>query len=140
MSDRWNEINRLYDAALEVAEVERSAFLEQKCNGVEELRREMESLLTYDKQAKQFINQPALQVTAEKLANKPSSLVGRKLGPYQILDMVGAGGMGEVYKARDTRLNRTATEVLSRIFRGTRSAALRGVTSNAILRAPMSYL
>src|SRR5262245_33420613 len=49
--NRWEQINRLYDAALEVAEVERPAFLEQKCNGDEELRREVESLLAYDQQA-----------------------------------------------------------------------------------------
>ena len=67
----------------------------------------MESLLAYDKQAQQFIDRPALQLTAEKLADEPPSLVGRKLGPYQIQGVLGAGGMGEVYRARDTRLNRT---------------------------------
>src|SRR5262245_47088901 len=117
MSDRWDQINRLYDAALEVAEVERSAFLEQKCNGDEELRHEVESLLAYDKQAQQFIDRPALQLAAEKLSNEPPSLVGRKLGPYQIQVALGAGGMGEVYKAKDTRLNRTvAIKVLPRLL------------------------
>src|SRR4026209_1195882 len=115
MSDRWNEINRIYDAALEVAEEARPAFLERNCQGDEELRREVESLLAYDKQAQQFIDRPALQLTAEKLADEPTSLVGRRLGPYQIQVALGAGGMGEVYKARDTRLNRTrAIKVLPR--------------------------
>ena len=106
-SERWEQINRIYDAALEVAEAEREAFVREACQGDEELRREVESLVAYDQQAQQFIDRPALQVTAEKLATEPPSLVGRQLGPYQILAVLGAGGMGEVFTARDTRLNRT---------------------------------
>jgi eukaryotic-like serine/threonine-protein kinase len=106
-SERWEQINRIYDAALEVAQAERPVFLQEACQGDEELRQEVESLLAYDQQAQQFINRPALQVTAERLAAGPPSLVGRTLGPYQILGVLGAGGMGEVYRARDTRLNRT---------------------------------
>src|SRR4026209_2749597 len=117
MSDRWNEINRIYDAALEVAEEARPAFLERNCQGDEELRREVESLLAYDKQAQQLLDRPAMQVAAEKLAGEPPSLVGRKLGPYQIQVVLGAGGMGEVYKAKDTRLNRTvAIKILPRLL------------------------
>jgi serine/threonine protein kinase len=106
-SDRWEEINRLYNAAVEVDEKERTVFLENACGHDADLRREVESLLAYDQQAEQFLDRPALEVTAEKLAGEPPSLVGRKLGPYQILGVLGAGGMGEVYRARDTRLNRT---------------------------------
>jgi len=114
-SERWEQINRLWDAALELAEEARPAFLESNCQGDQELRREVESVLAYDGRANDFINRPALEVTAEKLASEPPSLVGRKLGPYQILDLLGAGGMGEVYRARDTRLNRTvAIKVLPR--------------------------
>src|SRR5262245_22824554 len=115
--NRWQEINRIYDAALEVEEEARPAFLERSCQGDEELRREVESLLAYDKQAQQFIDRPALQLAAQKLSNEPPSLIGRKLGPYQIQVALGAGGMGEVYKARDTRLNRTvAIKVLPRLL------------------------
>jgi serine/threonine protein kinase/WD40 repeat protein len=115
LPDRWQEINRLYDAALELAEEARPGFLDNNCRGDEELRREVESLLAYDKQAQGFIDRPALVVTAEKLADESPSLVGRKLGPYQIQVVLGAGGMGEVYRARDTRLNRTvAIKVLPR--------------------------
>ncbi|MSO23788.1 MAG: serine/threonine-protein kinase [Acidobacteria bacterium] len=116
-SDRWEEINRLYNAAVEVEEKERTPFLEKACGEDGELRREVESLLAYDQQAQQFIDRPALQVTAEKLAGEPPSLIGRKLGPYQIQGVLGAGGMGEVYKAKDTRLNRTvAIKVLPRLL------------------------
>jgi eukaryotic-like serine/threonine-protein kinase len=115
MADRWEEINRLYNAAVEVEEKERAFFLENACEGDQELRREVESLLAYDKQAQQLLDRPAMQIAAEKLASEPPSLVGRKLGPYQIQVALGAGGMGEVYKARDTRLNRTvAIKVLPR--------------------------
>ena len=68
MNSRWEQINRIYDAALEVAEEERPAFLERNCQGDEELRREVESLLAYDQQAQQLIDRPAMQMTAEKLA------------------------------------------------------------------------
>jgi Tol biopolymer transport system component/predicted Ser/Thr protein kinase len=114
-SDRWEEINRLYNSAVEVEEKERASFLQNACGEDVELRREVESLLAYDQQAQQLLDRPAMQMAAEKLAGEPPSLVGRKLGPYQILGVLGAGGMGEVYKARDTRLNRTvAIKVLPR--------------------------
>src|SRR5262249_21008513 len=96
--NRWEQINRLWDAALEVAEAERPVFLEQACHGDAELRREVESLLASDQQAGGFLESPGLEVVAEAMAAQgPPSLVGRLLGPYQILSLLGAGGMGEVY-------------------------------------------
>src|SRR5262245_57927842 len=116
-SERWEHINQIYDAAVDVEEKNRASFLEEACGEDAELRQEVESLLAYDKQAQQFIDRPALQLAAEKLSNELPSLIGRKLGPYQIQVALGAGGMGEVYKAKDTRLNRTvAIKVLPRLL------------------------
>jgi len=79
-SDRWERITEIHDAALEVTEDERPNFLEHACQGDEELRREVESLLSYAQQAQKFINRPALQLTAEKLATEPPSLGGWRIG------------------------------------------------------------
>jgi len=56
--------------------------------------------------AEKFLDQPALQPVANQMEAEPPSLLGQTLGPYQIQGLLGAGGMGEVYKARDNRLNR----------------------------------
>ena len=85
-------------------------FLEQACGGDEELRREVESLLKFEKPGDRFIEQPALEVAAKMIAHdKPESLIGQQLGSYQILSLLGAGaGMGFVLdQARDTRLKRS---------------------------------
>ena len=105
--ERWEQINRLYLAALEVAEQERSSFLYQACADDGELRAEVESLLALHGEAGDFLGKPAIQEVAYEIRNDPPSLVGRQLGPYRVLGVIGAGGMGEVYKARDTRLKRT---------------------------------
>src|SRR5882762_4686035 len=106
--ERFKEVERLYHLALEQEPSQRAAFLKSACGDDEGLQKEVESLLAHEGQADNFMEEPALEVAAQALA--PSdipSLVGRRLGPYDILGLVGAGGMGEVYRARDTRLNRT---------------------------------
>jgi serine/threonine protein kinase len=105
--DRWEQINKLYYAALEVAEQERGLFLEAACAADAELRSEVQSLLNMHEQVDGFLGKPAMEEMAKEMKDDSPSLVGRRLGPYQVLSALGAGGMGEVYKARDTRLNRT---------------------------------
>jgi hypothetical protein len=107
--ERWRQIDLLYQAALERDATERGAFLDEACAGDEQLRREVESLLAANEKAKEaedFLNQPALQVAAQAIADdQAQSLAPRKLGRYQILSLLGRGGMGEVYLFRERMLH-----------------------------------
>jgi TolB-like protein/Tfp pilus assembly protein PilF len=117
--ERWQKVEQLYHAALEREEGRRAAYVYEVCAGDEALRREVESLLAQESQAEQFLETPALEIVAKDLADhqSQSSLVGRQLGTYKILSILGAGGMGEVYQARDSKLNRdVAIKVLPATF------------------------
>jgi hypothetical protein len=99
MTDRWQQVEKLCQSALELEESQRRAFLEEACAG-DEKRREVESLLKFDTRRDQFIEQPTLEVAAKRIAHdKPESLMGQQIGSYQILSLIGTGDMGVVASA-----------------------------------------
>src|SRR2546422_421594 len=107
-AERWQQIEELYHKARELEPKRRVEFLKHACGDDEALRREVESLLAQQEQAESFIEAPALEVAAKGMTENPTqSLVGRQIGPYKILSLLGVGGMGEVYLAKDRRLDRT---------------------------------
>ncbi|MGE0126843.1 MAG: protein kinase [Blastocatellales bacterium] len=106
--DRWARIDQLLDEALERPSAERSTFLDEVCAQDDDLRREIESLLAaHQKAEEKFLKVPALEIAAKRLAVEENrSLLGRTLGHYSVISVLGVGGMGEVYLARDAKLDR----------------------------------
>jgi serine/threonine protein kinase len=105
--ERYQQVTALFDAALELPTADTAAFIGRACADDEELKREVESLLAQEKGA-DFLESPALAVAAQQFADSTVTqlAVGEQLGPYKIEALIGAGGMGRVYRAVDTRLGR----------------------------------
>jgi serine/threonine protein kinase/Tol biopolymer transport system component len=94
--ERWQKIEQLYHTALEREPGGRSAFLDEACQGDVELRREVGVLLVQEGSSPSLIGQPTQTIVGP----------GAQLGPYKIEELIGAGGMGQVFRAVDTRLGR----------------------------------
>ena len=113
--ERWRQVKELFRSALARNPEDRAAFLGRASAGDEEVRREVESLLASFKESDSFIEQPIAEAAAQLLTSaRPESLIGQRLGPYEIAALLGEGGMGAVYLARDARLGRkVAVKLLS---------------------------
>ena len=115
-SERWERTKEILEQALCLVPEERQAFLELACGADADLRMEVESLIAAHEEAgSQFLGAAAPEVL--QLAPSRALTAGTKLGPYEIIAPLGAGGMGEVYRARDTHLGRTvAIKILPAAF------------------------
>jgi predicted esterase/predicted Ser/Thr protein kinase len=107
--ERWRQVETLYHAALDVDPMQRAAFLKTACAGDGELCQEVESLLAAHENPSSFLSIPALEVLARQVAETPEepAMVNQQVDGYRIAAFLGAGGMGEVYKAHDASLNRS---------------------------------
>src|SRR6202049_658852 len=115
-SERWERTKEILEQALCLAPEARQAYLESACGADADLRMEVESLIVAHEEAgSQFLGAAAPEVL--QLAPSRALTAGTKLGPYEIIAPLGAGGMGEVYRARDTHLGRTvAIKILPAAF------------------------
>lgn len=104
--ERWRQVDGLFQSAAELDHAARAAFLDEVCGGDSELREEVESLLASDEEGLDIIDTPAYEAAAALLVVGPELKPGERLGQYEIVRLLGAGGMGEVYLARDTKLGR----------------------------------
>ena len=103
-ADDWPRLTEVFAGARALRADDRPGYLAAACGGNETLRQEVESLLSSDERAKSFLEAPAVVWGDDTRVTR--NLEGQRIGPYQLASRIGAGGMGEVYQARDTTLNR----------------------------------
>ena len=107
-SEHWRKAKEIFNAAIEQPVAERSRFLAAACAGDEALQREIENLLKANDETGSFMKPPFENLAVALSGESLRFSAGKVLSHYRIIAPIGAGGMGEVYLAQDTKLERRA--------------------------------
>jgi len=138
--ERWQQVEALLQEALDRHPLERASFLDHACGADQELKHEAYSLIAAYDEAGAFIEQPAMVQDAHVLLGARSNGNSeREIGPYRIIDRLGAGGMAEVYLAQDTRLNRLVALKLLPAYFASDGARLRRFQSEARAASALNH-
>ena len=118
MKEDWRQVKEIFAGVLRLEPERRADFITQNCSGDERLRGEVESLLSFYESADHFLESPAVGEVADRfVADSLELKKGDLLNHYQIIRKIGTGGMGEVYLAEDTKLERrVAIKILNAAF------------------------
>jgi len=139
-AERWQEVETVLQDALDRPPLERASFIADVCAGDEELKTEATTLIAAYEEAGDFIEQPAIARDAYVLLGDDAhGSVGREIGPYRINERLGAGGMGEVYLANDTRLSRLVALKLLPVYFASDDARLRRFQSEARAASALNH-
>src|SRR4026209_2999144 len=138
-SQRWQRVKEIFDGALELQGDERAAFLDRACDGNVEVREEVESLLSSYEVAGSFMEAPAVAQAASDLAVEQKLTPGQRIEHYQIVNLIGEGGMGEVYLANDTILGRRVALKVLPTFVSNDPDRLRRFTQEARAASRLSH-
>jgi serine/threonine-protein kinase len=136
--ERWRRVERLYHEALELPPAERAAFLRDACGSDTRLRQEVEALVSVAPDAEKFLEPHRVAIVSDVHVTA-GALAGRQIGPYLVTSLLGVGGMGEVYRATDTRLGRDVAMKVLPVAASTNPDQLRRFEQEARAAAALNH-